>query len=198
MHDRSTVGFWLSPQQKHLWSLNVGSYRCIGMISVEGPLQPKRLVNAMQQVVMRHEILRTVFRRQPGMKAPFQVILNRYDFGFQSCDFSCLGVAEQNERLQEVWDREQARSFDFENGPLLQLVLVQLGKTRSALVVNVPAVCGDLQAMQNLIAELAETYAGQPSRDESLRYVQFAQWQSELLESEDDNAAKAREFWSFQ
>ena len=79
MEKQSTAGFWLSPQQKYVWSLQQQGvempYRSTGLVSINGPLQPDKLRLALRDVVSRHEMLRTVFQRQPGMKIPFQVIL---------------------------------------------------------------------------------------------------------------------------
>src|SRR5437870_3073074 len=71
-------GFRLSPQQEHLWSLhqNVGAehFRADVAIRVEGHLDTTMLGFALQDVVRRHEILRTTFSAIPGMSFPLQVI----------------------------------------------------------------------------------------------------------------------------
>ncbi|HSU82078.1 MAG TPA: hypothetical protein VLR69_06630, partial [Thermoanaerobaculia bacterium] len=67
-------GFRLSPQQEHLWRLlrepGATPYRIVCEIHVLGRLDALALGVALQEVVARLEILRTSFRRLPGMALP--------------------------------------------------------------------------------------------------------------------------------
>ena len=78
-------GFRLSPQQKHLWSLQQDSlaYRAYCAIRIEGNLNVQALKLAFNQIVNRQENLRTTFHRQPGIKIPIQVIV---ESGTLSCN----------------------------------------------------------------------------------------------------------------
>ena len=69
-------GFQLSPQQRRLWSLQHDSnaYQAQCAILLEGNLKLDILKSALQQVVNRHEILRTAFLRPRGIKISIQVI----------------------------------------------------------------------------------------------------------------------------
>ncbi|MGH8615661.1 MAG: condensation domain-containing protein, partial [Gammaproteobacteria bacterium] len=96
-------GYRLSVQQERLWRLQQDSattpFRVQGVIEIEGPLDRKRLQEAVGRVVQRHEILRTGFRRIPGLTLPVQVIhaSARVLDGFH--DLSPLPAAEQALRL---------------------------------------------------------------------------------------------------
>src|SRR5215470_19416953 len=70
------AGFQLSAQQKYLWQTYFHSavQAAEVVVQVEGHLDVERLKRALQQVVERHEILRTTFSKVAGMKFPFQVI----------------------------------------------------------------------------------------------------------------------------
>ncbi len=74
------IGFRLSPQQKHLWLLQQGSYnpayRTECAVRIAGELDQQTLAAAIRNVVERHEILRTVFHFLPGVDVPLQVIGN--------------------------------------------------------------------------------------------------------------------------
>ena len=69
-------GFRLSPQQRRLWFLqqDQSAYRAQCEIAIDGPVEVERLTRVVQEIVDRHEILRTTFQRQPGVRTPVQVI----------------------------------------------------------------------------------------------------------------------------
>src|ERR1051325_7204200 len=77
MQEEIIEGLRLSPQQKRLWSLQqddrLRSYRACCAILIKGPLRPDILGAALESVVERYEVLRTVFQRLPGMTTPIQI-----------------------------------------------------------------------------------------------------------------------------
>ena len=177
-----TDGFRLSPQQKRLWFLqqqDPAAYRAQSKIMIEGCLDVEILKRAVRQIVDRHEILRTTFRRQPGIRTPVQVIA-------ESPQFSCS------------WDDEGASvSFDFENGPLVRVALSSLATDKHLLTLTVSSLCADGLTLKCLYDELCRTYdalvQGNEFHVEAMQYADFAAWQNELLESDVANAG--REFW---
>jgi hypothetical protein len=60
-------GYALSPQQERVWVLQQGAqglpYRAQCAVRVDGPLDLQVFTTALQQVVERHEMLRTTFQR---------------------------------------------------------------------------------------------------------------------------------------
>src|SRR6516162_3311934 len=92
--NNTIAGFQLSAQQARIWSqqTDIGltfSTEC--EIRIEGPLDVSRLREAFRQSVLRHEILRTVFQRQSGLKVPFQVILENPEFLWEATQDSKPG-----------------------------------------------------------------------------------------------------------
>jgi amino acid adenylation domain-containing protein len=199
MEKQSTAGFWLSPQQKHVWSWQQQMpQNSVCMARWEGPLQESTLRGAVEKIVSRHEILRTVFVRQPGMKIPFQVIKESVEPAWQNTDLKGLSAEQQSEQLDQIFAAEQGRVLTLGSGPILHITLAQLASDRWTFVLCLPAVCGDFRSLQNLVQEIGAAYTGQ-DRDlatEPIRYVQFAQWQSELLESADDSAKEIKQSWA--
>src|ERR1700730_2403394 len=72
----STAAFWASPQQKLIWSQDGAVWNAVALIPLEGTVREDGMRRALEQLVARHEILRTVFRARPGMKVSFQVVLD--------------------------------------------------------------------------------------------------------------------------
>ncbi|HWP42128.1 MAG TPA: condensation domain-containing protein [Blastocatellia bacterium] len=78
MQAMTRPGYRLSPQQRRLWLLEQ-RYRGAAFVSqcaasITAGLDRERIREALERVVARHEILRTSFERQPGLRLPLQVI----------------------------------------------------------------------------------------------------------------------------
>ena len=200
MEQQATAGFWLSPQQKHTWSLQaentLSAFRAVCLVAIDGQLRTEVLRQALRELVARHETLRTVFRRQVGMKIPFQVVLDSCEPGWETLSLGQMAPPERELKLDELFQCELTRSIDLEKGPVLHATLIEFGEKQCGLLVGLPAICGDSKSLEILLRELGELYAGQPvSAADGLRYVQFAQWQNDLLESDEDAAQQGRTFW---
>ena len=194
-------GFWLSPQQKFIWTIEQevlrNSSRAVCLVSLDGSLEQYRLRNSLRILVDRHEILRTVFRRQTGMKVPFQVVLESSDFGWEQHDLCSITQEECESQIRELFRKEQNAGTTSETVPGLNARLITIAPNRSRLIISVPSLCADTASLQILVSELGSIYAGrQDSLPESFRYVQFAQWQGDLLESDEEDARKGKDFWA--
>jgi amino acid adenylation domain-containing protein len=199
-------GFRLSPQQKNLWSLEQNSagqpYRVACALAIEGELQPETLEQALHQVIARHEILRTTFQRPPGIRIPFQVLSESAQPMWQLRDLTNLEGAQQQIEIKNCFRADRNQPYDFERGPLVRATLAKLSNDAHALLISLPALCADSVSASNLLKELSyvyrslldsEEFAGEP-----MQYADFAEWQNELLESEDPQAAEAIAFWKGQ
>jgi amino acid adenylation domain-containing protein len=211
MHN-STQGFRLSPQQKSLWLRqqhdSAQPYRAVCAILLEGDLQPRVLEQALYSVVQRHEILRTTFQRPAGIKTPFQVVSDNAHPNWQAVDLSHLDSAHQNHRIEASLAEERARPFDFELGTLLRVRAFKLSAHRRMKIVSLPALCADSVTLTNFVKALSDAYErildGQEIPSEAgeagspMQYVDFAEWQNELLEAGDEHAVQGKAYWEEQ
>src|SRR5215213_5249861 len=194
--------FRLSPQQNELWLKQPGDPACCvhAEILLEGQLNAPDLKKAIQQVINRHEILRTTFHRQPGLRVPFQVISDNPPAPiWDELDFSNLPLAQHDALVEEARAAEQAQSFDLEHGPLLRARLLRLSASARLLLLSLPALITDAKSLSNLIEEISRCYASARQNDdldEPVQYIQFSEWQNELLEGEE--AAEGKEYWHNQ
>ncbi|HAJ59266.1 MAG TPA: non-ribosomal peptide synthetase, partial [Cyanobacteria bacterium UBA8543] len=204
MQQEITSGFRLSPQQKRLWLLQQADstqpYRVQFAILIEGNLDRKCLKTALENAVNRHEILRTTFHGLPGMNLPLQVIGDTGIAWVIDCNFSGLDASEQTDKLEALWDELHQVPFDFEKGSLMQVSLVKLSSQEWVLFISLPALCADAIALEKLIHELSRSYVAcfqdKELSDEPLQYADLAEWQNELLESDEWQAG--REYWRQQ
>jgi amino acid adenylation domain-containing protein len=195
-------GFLISPQQRRAWAFQQpgGAYAAQSVLLLEGLLDHEALRAACNTVVERHDALRTLFQRPPGMKFPVQVIAEEPQIVWHELDLSELLAAEQDLRVQEVQAEQRAQPFDLEHGPLLRLALLRLAADRHLLLIQLPALSADARTMTNLVGELCQAYAAQADgsalSDEIVQYVQFSEWQNDLAQEED--AEDGRAFWRLQ
>ncbi|MEG4530221.1 amino acid adenylation domain-containing protein [Microcoleus sp. D2_18a_D3] len=193
-------GFRISPQQKYLWLLQQDSpaYRVQSAILIEGILQTERLKQALEKVSDRHEIIRTSFQRKAGLKIPIQVISEHSSVSWKWVNLSEVNPQEQEAKLEDIFQQEKSALFNFDRNPLWHLSLITLSSERHILLVSLPALCADSRTLKNLVQEISQCYAaclhGEEITDEVVQYIQFSEWQNELLE--DEEAAEGKEYWT--
>ncbi|WP_438040317.1 non-ribosomal peptide synthetase [Sorangium sp. So ce128] len=185
----SVQGVRLSPQQRRLWALHRSGTTVFarGLIRLEGDLDAARMAGALGEVVARHEILRTTFRRDPRLKFPLQAVGGAAP-AWHRVDLGGRATGEQEAHVEALW-REAARlKVDLERGPLLHVWLVRRAERLHDLLVAAPALSADAWTLDLLFRELAEAYAGgagerQEAGVEPVQYAQFAEWQNDLVDS---------------
>lgn len=202
MQNLTLEGFRLSPQQKHLWLLQSDRsiYPAQCAILLQGKLQSTILQEAIQQVVNRHEILRTRFHSQPGIVMPMQVIENQSIPDWQTFDLKDLTPKKQQLKIDELFLAERKTIFDWEKDPLLRLSLLLLSTQEHILLITLPSLCADSWSLKNLVKEISQIYEkclnNEQLPDEPVQYLQFSEWQNELLE--DEEAEVGKNYWKQQ
>jgi amino acid adenylation domain-containing protein len=183
----ATAAFRLSSQQERAWlERERGAQQfaqCV--ICIEGPLDVAKLKAALQQGVAKCEILRTVLRRQTGVKLPFQVIQEDAAFRFEQADGG---------KIEELLGSER-ESLDAEETFALRALLVSNGAALHSLILTLPVACADHETLENLFREIAAGYGGEggAASEEVMQYADLVEWQNELLASEETKAG--RDFW---
>ncbi|MBW4500881.1 MAG: amino acid adenylation domain-containing protein [Scytonema hyalinum WJT4-NPBG1] len=202
MQAESMEGFRLSPQQEHLWLLQQidksGAYRSDCAILIEGDVDINNLELALQDVVNRHEILRTYFPCLSGMTIPVQVITNGKII-LETHNLSSLNPQEKEAKIEAMFQELSQLPFDFEQGSILHTSLVTLSPEKHLLFISLPAICGDSASLNNLVQEVAISYLAKlrgELSDEPLQYADFSEWQNQILEAEETEIG--REYWRKQ
>jgi amino acid adenylation domain-containing protein len=191
-------GFRLSPQQRHLWIVQQADpgpgYVARLATHVAGDLDAGALGSALRELVGRHEILRTTFQCLPGMRIPLQVIGAVDGFRVEERDLSDGAPGERELRLAALLEAEPGQD------PPLSAQLVRLGPGEHVLQISLPGLCSDAAGLANLFSEIVRGYdAGLRLGEldgEPLQYADLAEWQNELLESEEMELG--REHWRRQ
>ena len=187
MLNNSVEGFPVSPQQEHLWQVqktgSVGPYRAWSVWRIEGCLDVAEFESALNQVVCRHEILRTAFQRIQAMQSPLQVITPPSTLTLRSFD--------SGDRVLEA----RTGSLDLERGQVLSVGLATLSPHEHLLALSLPGLCADATTLDNLVREIARIYQGQAvaATDEPVQYADVAQYFHQISESAEAEAGK--EYW---
>ena len=195
-------GYRLSPQQKRLWQLqrDLPPLRAQCAIGLEGDLKPEVLREALEAAVNRHEVLRTALQCPPGITLPIQVINETAELAWRVADWGDLNVDEEAVRMAALFEETERLPHDFERGPILSATLITLSPRRHMLHLSLPSLYADAWSLRNLVREAAGTYAalleGVNEAREVVQYLQFSEWQNDLLE--DENAPVGQSYWRGQ
>jgi amino acid adenylation domain-containing protein len=180
----------LSFSQERMWfldQLDPGTpiYNLFNFVAVDGPLSIPVLGRCLDELLRRHEALRTVFVAEGGR--PLQRILPPGPFPLPVVDLAALPAAARQAEMARLEAVEHRRPFDLARGPLLRAVLLAAGPGEHAALFNMHHVVGDGWSWIVLVREIAALYtafaAGRPSPLPELpvQYADFAAWQRERL-----------------
>jgi amino acid adenylation domain-containing protein/thioester reductase-like protein len=156
-------------------------------IRLRGPLNLKAVEHALNEVVRRHEALRTTFSMCEGR--PAAVIATPANPPLQVLDLTGLPEGEREGEARRLADEETRRPFDLERGPLFRAKLLRLGSEDHVALVTVHHSVYDGWSANIFLQEVGLLYqafcAGQPSPlpELPIQYADFAHWQRQWLKS---------------
>ncbi|WP_405677480.1 amino acid adenylation domain-containing protein [Streptomyces sp. NBC_00048] len=147
-----------SAAQRRFWLIDrlegpSGVYNTAAALRLRGPLATEHLHRAFQQLVDRHEALRTVFPARDG--APVQLVLPRRAFELGLTEAAGSG----EEEVRALAGRLAEQPFDLAKGPLMRAELIVLGPREHLLVVVLHHIVVDRWSFGLLMSELSECYA---------------------------------------
>jgi non-ribosomal peptide synthetase component F len=182
----------LSFAQEHLWCLmrsggGLSSQVTQAVLRFGGSLNVEALQWALNEIVMRHEILRAYFVEDGDH--PLQLVHPSKEFAIQILNLSDLPEHEREARVLEL-ARETAQSCDLARPSLLKATVVKFGDDEHVALLTMPCVISDRWSMGVLVKETAilyESYVkdGQsPLPDLPIQYADYAAWQKAWLSTE--------------
>ncbi len=183
----------LSFAQQRLWFLDqlepgMSTYNMPAAIRLTGTLDKAALERSINEIVQRHEILRTTFAIVDGQ--PVQVIAPQLTLPLPLKDLRSLPFTQ---REPEVWSMAQedgTAPFNLAQGPLLRVQLLQIADDEHVLLLNIHHIVSDGWSLGILIRELSTLYAAFVAHqlpqlpEPPLQYADFALWQRSWLQGE--------------
>jgi amino acid adenylation domain-containing protein len=181
----------LSHAQQRLWfidKLDPGNtaYNISIGARLNGYLDKKALLRSLNEIVRRHEVLRTSF---PVINdEPVQKIATEPDLVITETDLAGWGADERQAEVERIARAESSYPFDLARGPLLRMKLLRLGEQEYVLLVTTHHIVFDGWSGTVMIQELIQLYSafarGEPSPlpDLEIQYADFALWERTWLQ----------------
>ncbi len=183
----------LSFAQQRLWFLdqlapNSPLYNIPDAVRITGPLDVGVLERSLNEIVRRHEVLRTTFAAVEGR--PIQVIAPELHLPLPIVDLRSLPKARREAEALRLATEEAQRPFDLARGPLIRALLLRLDEEEHIALLTVHHTVSDGWSTGVFMGEMAALYeafaAGKPSPlpELPIQYADFAVWQREWLQGE--------------
>jgi amino acid adenylation domain-containing protein len=183
----------LSFAQQRLWLLNQlepgnNAYTIPLIVVLAGDLQLQALEHSLDEIVRRHESLRTTFHVYDGQAV--QEIRPACGSGLRHIDLRPLSSIEQGSALQHLTHQQIMLPFDLEHDMPIRCTLLHLDTYRYQLITTMQHIVADGWSNSILEYELNTLYrayaAGTPSPLPELviQYADFAIWQRTWLQGE--------------
>jgi amino acid adenylation domain-containing protein/non-ribosomal peptide synthase protein (TIGR01720 family) len=183
----------LSFAQQRLWfleQLEPGTpfYNLPSAVRLTGPLNVAALEQSLNEIVWRHEALRTTFDTVSGRAV--QVIAPEMIVDLPMVDLTDLPASEREDEVLHLAAEEARKPFDLGEGPLLRVRLLRLTEENHVVLLNMHHIVSDGWSVGVFVPEIAALYeafsAGESSPLPELRiqYADFAHWQRRWLQGE--------------
>ncbi len=192
----------LSFSQQRLWflhALDPGglAYNIFKAIQISGPLDIAALEQGLNEIVRRHETLRTTFLAVEGQ--PTQIIHPSQPLLLPLLDLQSLPAPDRAAEARRHARAEAHQPFDLATGPLVRFTLLRLAPDQHIALLTMHHIISDGWSVGLFIREITALYAthlsappvGQSAQSAPLsalpvQYADFAIWQREWLQSEDE------------
>lgn len=195
----------LSFAQQRLWFIDQFSpqnaaYNVPGAVRLEGRLHKPALTHVLNQIVARHESLRTKFIEKNG--TPYQEIAPELEITLLTVDLQSVPEGIRKQEIQRLIDEESRRPFDLASWPLFRASLLQLAESEYILLLNMHHIISDGWSLSIFFREIATftqmLTAGQSAAlpDLPIQYADFALWQRNWLQG--DTLQKQLSYWQNQ
>ncbi|MGZ5135724.1 MAG: non-ribosomal peptide synthetase, partial [Flavitalea sp.] len=176
--------------QERLWFIDrlEGSlqYHMYSVLRLQGTLNKEALQYALQEIVSRHEVLRTVFTENDGHV--LQNIIGKDGWKLSTTDGSKYSA--DSKALKKSIEKIISQPFDLASDYMLRANLVTINNKENVLVVTMHHIASDGWSLGVIVREVSELYNAYNDNREAqlkpltLQYADFAIWQRRYLHGE--------------
>lgn len=175
----------LSSNQEALWfneKLNgkTTNYNIPQKYKITGKVDITLLEKAVNHVINRHEILRTIVREKDGIG--YQEIREDLYVKIGEIDLTELKAEQQTTHVLQIEDDIQSEIFGIEKGPLLTIKLVKLSEKEFVLFVNLHHFVFDGWSVSIFLDEWLSFYDSEVNKKELILGNDFIQYKDFAVE----------------
>src|SRR6185503_14591753 len=182
----------LSLSQERVWRMEeqkpgTTHFTMRSVLRLTGPLNVEVLQRAFDEMVRRHETLRTLFTVRDGK--PVQVVNEPGPFKLNQIDVSMEGPSQRDDKAQQLYLSEVRRPFVISEGALVRALLIKQDEENHILVIVLHQLISDAWAMNVFITELTVLYSAflqggsSPLPALPIQYADFARWEQQRFAS---------------
>ncbi|MCW3072422.1 MAG: hypothetical protein JWO44_2312 [Bacteroidetes bacterium] len=193
----------VSFNQKRLWlasqmeDTNV-AYNITGAYILEGKFDKAIFEKAVEQLIEKHQILRTVFINKDGI--PFQKVLEMKDLLFKVKFKNIQELQNKNAAVTATIEEMRAVPFDLSASPLLRVTCVSIGPEKHLAILTIHHIISDGWSVKLMIQEVLSFYKESslplppaPSATLAIQYKDYASWLNNMVLS--GKLVKQKNFW---
>ncbi len=195
----------LSFSQERLWFVDQLepenlSYNISYLLRLEGELDVAALQSSLQEIVRRHEVLRTSFPMVGSQ--PVQVIAPHLVIPFHHIDLTAVRREDALSEAQRLATEDTQARFDLRGGPLLRASLLKVAAREYLLLFTAHHIVTDHWSFGVLMRELSAIYEAQltgkssPLPELPIQYADYSLWQQEYFAQREFQEQLA--FWKDQ
>ncbi len=144
-----------------------------------GALDAAVLRRALDEIVRRHESLRTTFTVEDG--EPVQVVAAERKQAVEVVDLRPFPEVQRYVEVQRLAFVEAMTPFDLERGPLLRATVLVIDETDPFLMFTMHHIISDGWSVRLFFQELEALISGSPLEELPTQYPDYARWQRERL-----------------
>lgn len=178
----------LSSAQNRLFLLNQfelsNSYNTPLALRITGPVDLKRIETTLHSLVQRHESLRTSFHQIEN------TLVQKIN---PNVDFKVEIIEEISQENITGTIQKLIYPFDLSVAPLLRASIIPTNNMDVILLFDAHHIIIDGTSFNIIIDEFIKLYRGDILENTKIKYKDFAQWQNNLLKS--DNLKVQEEYW---
>jgi amino acid adenylation domain-containing protein len=181
----------LSFSQERLWFLdqlnpNSAVFNVPLAVRLTGAIDPDALKRSVNEIVRRHDVLRTTFSTVDGR--PELVVTPKLNVYLSLVDLASDPKSEREARARALMREEEQRPFDLTQGPLIRTTLLRLDEQDHFFLVNMHHIVSDGWSLVLFFRELSAIYGAfsrgeqSPLAEVPIQYADYAAWQREWLQ----------------
>lgn len=183
----------LSFSQQSMWFFDKFTkgnpvFNICNAVHMQGVLHKDKFVKALNQLIERHEALRTTFTNIDGK--PVQMIHTASFIDITEIDIRHIAKTDVENHLKIVIKEEARRIFNLEKGPLFRFCLFVLGENEYVFTMTIHHIIADAWSNAIFIGEFFKLYEAYINEENlslpelQIQYADYAYWERKRFEEE--------------